>query len=89
MLPMEFSTPRVDEQGRTYVIHEPTGVRYFVREKAHPVGKVTTYSRNPDAGAVSRPATARKPPRRYVGASAAPEPSYARATFIEGSEPKC
>jgi hypothetical protein len=84
MLPPQFSTPRVDAQGRRFVIHEPSGVRYYVRESDSRGGHVTTYSRSPDA----RPQQQQRPPRRQQAPQQRPRVAdLARATFIEGSEP--
>jgi hypothetical protein len=55
MLPIEFSTPRLDEHGRRYVVHSVTGTRYYVREQNERGGHVVTYARNPDAKPQQRP----------------------------------
>lgn len=80
-LPAEFSTPRVDEQGRTYVIHQPTGVRYLVRERDHPKGHVTSYTRQSSVVEYHKPKS-HKPKSKPREAD-----HFARATFIEGSQP--
>ena len=85
-LPIEFSTPRIDEQGRTFVVHQPTGVKYFVRERDHPSGHVTQYSRSASVVEYRGPKQKRKAARK----AARKEPEgdrFARATFIEGSAP--
>ena len=86
MLPIEFTTPRIDEQGRRYVIHEPSGVKYFLRDEK-PKGNapaVTVYSRNAEGGRnYSKPKA--KPARRAVQQTEGD--GFARATFIEGSAP--
>ncbi len=71
MLPIEFSTPRLDEHGRRYVVHSVTGTRYYVREQNERGGHVVTYARSPDAKPQQRPRVA----------------EVARAPFSEGSAP--
>jgi hypothetical protein len=34
MLPPEFSEVLIDAQGREFVLHRPSGVRYYVKERA-------------------------------------------------------
>jgi len=82
MLPIEFSTPRLDEHGRRYVVHSVTGTRYYVREQNERGGHVVTYARSPDAKPQPRP------PRRQQAPQQRPRVAeFARATFIEGSAP--
>jgi hypothetical protein len=78
-LPADFTAPQQDAIGRTFVIHRPTGMRYLVREHKHPEGDVVTYTNDtPRAPLLTR---AEPQPQPQAGGG------YARATFIEGSEP--
>ena len=85
MLPEDFTTPRLDEQGRRFVIHEPTGVKYFIREIDHPKGNVTAYSRSANTEYRKPPQKAKAKQQRRQLQSVGD--GFARATFIEGSEP--
>jgi hypothetical protein len=79
-----FSGVKLDETGRRYVVHKPSGTIYYVREESergkpnpYAPSAATIYSRHPNAAPAVK---ARKPKPAIV-------PRYARATFIEGSEP--
>jgi hypothetical protein len=72
-LPTTFSGVKTDEQGRRYVIHEPSGVIYFVRDD-HPVwgrnakhGPVTTYSRSAEKRAAKKAKKAQRKLERLTG----------------------
>jgi hypothetical protein len=84
-LSLDFTPPQTDATGRTFVVHKPTGMKYLVREQDNPKGHVTSYRRMTSAAVETpQPQAPRAPKAKHRPHS---HDHFARATFIEGSEP--
>jgi|KBSMisStaDraftv2_1062788.scaffolds.fasta_scaffold41610_2 hypothetical protein len=83
-LSADFTAPQTDSTGRRFVIHVPTGMRYLIREQDHAKGHVTTYQRMTATVTTLTPKAPQAPKAKHRPHS---DDHFARATFIEGSEP--
>jgi hypothetical protein len=100
-LPKSFTEIRIDPQGREFVVHRPTGVRYYIDRKADPLVRSTvSLSQQPHGERAATPSAPRAPVivagRQAPAPAAAPAPVAAVtvsrrrivARFIKGSAPK-
>jgi hypothetical protein len=100
-LPTTYKGPKFDETGRQYFLHEPSGCRYYVREREPDIEKLREQSRIEAAERASAPVPMRstvQPEKRKRSSdrTASLFESYGRrdvdrplaaAEWIEGSEP--
>jgi hypothetical protein len=83
-LPKTFSSIKVDKDGREFVVHRPSGVRYYLNRTVDPKLRGTS-------GLSLHPPGEREPapPRRPQADATQPQPRRAIvARFVKGSAPR-